>query len=564
MRLTVRSKLVLSAVLAIAVAAMVATVGYFGTRSVRGSMAEVVESSRALRLQLEADQIHDALRGDVFAALHDATQPGRARDKAVKRGDEHAADLLRRIQESRAHAPAQVRPAIDAALPALERFARLGQDQVALAYDDHPRATQEVHVFMNAFRDVEKDMNRIEEALAQNNETVQQAGTAAADTAARAMFAVFAAASFLLVTFSVMLARGILRPLRTASDAATLVASGDLSKPIEQGTDDEIGSLLRALEKMRTDLAAAVAEIQLAARNVDTGSREISRGNSDLSGRTEEQASSLEETASSMEEITATIKRNTDNALQANALAADAAGIARRGGEAMHGVVTTMGGISDASRRIGEITGVIDGIAFQTNILALNAAVEAARAGEHGRGFAVVASEVRALAQRCSVAAKEIKDLIAEASRRVSEGTGQVDAAGKTMQQIVDAVDSVSGIVREISEASAEQLRGIEQVSRAVTQMDQVVQQNAALVEEAAAAAENLAGQAQTMAVTVRHFKLGDTIAANEPYRAGESAKPPMSAATPAHAKPRGGLAVVVPPRGVKPRPALEGEWQEF
>jgi methyl-accepting chemotaxis protein len=527
---------------------MVAAAGYFGTREVRGSMGEIVQSAKALRYFLEADQIHDALRGDVFAALFDSGESSGKRADALKRAQAHATQLMDRVAKSRVYAPARERQAIDAATPALGAYAKFAEEMVTLAYQDRPAASVKIHEFMNSYRDLQAVTSRIEDAIDHNNDATQQRGAAAGDASVRAMIAVCVLASFLIAGFSVLFGRGILRSLRHASEAATRVASGDLSQPIAQAGTDEIGLLLRTLEKMRADLAAAVAEIQLAARNVDTGSKEISRGNADLSSRTEEQASSLEETAGSMEEITATIKRNTENARQANELAAGAAGIARRGGEAMNGVVTTMGAISEASRRIAEITGVIDAIAFQTNILALNAAVEAARAGEHGRGFAVVASEVRALAQRCSVAAKEIKDLIAEASRRVSEGTGQVDGAGLTMQQIVDAVQGVSGIVREMSDASAEQLRGIEQVSQAITQMDHAVQQNAALVEEAAAAAESLAGQADAMAVTVRHFKLGDErVAEVEAPRA-----------------PAKGHAQRIDKRAPAPVRALAEEWREF
>jgi len=310
------------------------------------------------------------------------------------------------------------------------------------------------------------------------------------------------------IALGLFLVRAITVPLDHALRVANAVASGDLTVRIEAGRRDEVGQLLVALAKMKDDLGNSVNAIQLAADNVSTGSKEIARGNADLSSRTEEQASSLEETASSMEELTTTVKQNAENARQANQLAIGAADVALKGGDAVRGVVTTMGGIAESSRKIADIIGVIDGISFQTNILALNAAVEAARAGEQGRGFAVVASEVRALAQRSAAAAKEIKTLIEDSVGRVSEGNKQVDGAGKTMEEIVNSVKRVADIVSEISAASQEQMRGIEQVSQAIMQMDQVVQQNAALVEESAAAAENLASQSEVMAETVGRFKV--------------------------------------------------------
>jgi methyl-accepting chemotaxis protein-1 (serine sensor receptor) len=300
----------------------------------------------------------------------------------------------------------------------------------------------------------------------------------------------------------------VTRPVGSALRAARSVAEGDLTVRIPDGSRDEIGQLLEALERMRADLVEAVGTIQGAAEHVRLGAGEIARGNADLSGRTEEQASSLEETASSMEELASTVKQNTDSAHQASALAQDASQIAARGGQVVSDVVVTMSGISESSRKIADITGIIDSIAFQTNILALNAAVEAARAGEQGRGFAVVAAEVRNLAQRSAAAAKEIKGLIGEAAARVDQGNILADSAGETIAQVVAAVRNVADLVAGIAAASREQLSGIEQVGGALNQMDRVVQQNAALVEQAAAAADNLSGQADTLMQTVLHFRI--------------------------------------------------------
>ncbi len=335
-----------------------------------------------------------------------------------------------------------------------------------------------------------------------------------------AVIAIFAA---LAVAFSGwLLVRMVVRPLDDAARVADVVAGGDLTVEITSRSRDEAGRLLAALGRMRDGLVEAVAAIRQAAENVGAGTRQIAAGNAELSSRTEEQATSLEETASSMEELTTTVKQNAENARQANQFAIGASDVAGQGGKVMGEVIETMGGISEAARKIADIIGVIDGIAFQTNILALNAAVEAARAGEQGRGFAVVASEVRSLAQRSAAAAKEIKGLIQNSVDRVDGGTKLVEGAGQTMQEIVSSVKRVTDIVSEISAASQEQLSGIEQVGNAVTQMDRVVQQNTAIVEESAAAAENMAAQADQLVGTVARFRLG---AAGERMAAQRTAK---------------------------------------
>jgi len=307
---------------------------------------------------------------------------------------------------------------------------------------------------------------------------------------------------------TVWLVTSIIGPLRIAVDVAQRVASGDLRSDVVVTGKDETAQLLQALKDMNGNLARIVHDVRQGTEIIVTASSEIAIGNQDLSNRTEEQAGSLEETAASMEEITATVQKNASNTLQANRLAADAAGVAAKGGEMVSAVVSTMGAIEESSRKIVDIISVIDGIAFQTNILALNAAVEAARAGEQGRGFAVVASEVRSLAQRSATAAKEIKILIGDSVDKISSGTSLVSNAGGTMQEIVTAVAQVATIMDEITRANKEQSLGIEEVNRAVVQMDSVTQQNAALVEQAAAAAESLKDQAANLARTVSVFQL--------------------------------------------------------
>ncbi|WP_088330387.1 methyl-accepting chemotaxis protein [Lacimicrobium sp. SS2-24] len=288
------------------------------------------------------------------------------------------------------------------------------------------------------------------------------------------------------------------------------LSKGDLSTNVAMEFEGEFKQISDALSSFVDDLSGMISEIRSAADLINTASSEIAQGNADLSSRTEEQASSLEETASSMEELTGTVKLNSENANQANSLASQASTIATDGGELIEKVVVTMGSINESAQKISDIIGVIDGIAFQTNILALNAAVEAARAGEQGRGFAVVASEVRSLAQRSADAAKDIKSLISDSVGKIESGNELVTQSGKTMEEVVTSIKRVNDIMAEIAAASAEQASGIDEVGKAVSQMDEVTQQNAALVEEAAAAAESLQAQAESMAKQISMFKLSE------------------------------------------------------
>ncbi|MDN6888159.1 methyl-accepting chemotaxis protein [Variovorax sp. CAN2819] len=305
-----------------------------------------------------------------------------------------------------------------------------------------------------------------------------------------------------------LLTRSIVQPIGEALLIAETVAAGDLSQEFETERGGDFGRLLRGMGDMEDTLTDLVTRIKTSTDSIAVASRQIAAGNQDLSSRTEEQASSLEQTAASMEELTSTVKQNADNARQANQLAVSASEVAVKGGSVVSQVVDTMGSINASSKKIVDIIGVIDGIAFQTNILALNAAVEAARAGEQGRGFAVVASEVRSLAQRSAAAAKEIKTLIGDSVEKVEEGSKQVEEAGRTMEEIVGSVKRVTDIMGEITAASQEQTSGIEQINQAITQMDQVTQQNAALVEEASAAAQSLQEQADELMRAVSTFKL--------------------------------------------------------
>ena len=344
----------------------------------------------------------------------------------------------------------------------------------------------------------------------------------------------------LAVGLGLLIVRRLMKALGTEpallADAAHRIADGDL-RPVEGVQAAPADSVLASMGAMQRQLVDLIGQVRVSAENIALASGEIAQGNNDLSARTEEQASALEQTAASMEELSATVRQNADNAQQANQLARNASDVALRGGGVVGQVVETMRGIHESSRRIEDIIGVIDGIAFQTNILALNAAVEAARAGEQGRGFAVVASEVRSLASRSAGAAKEIKALIGESVSRVEQGTSLVDQAGATMDEVVGAIRRVSDIVGEISAASAEQSTGVGQVGDAVTQMDRATQQNAALVDESAAAADRMKKQADDMVAAVAVFRTGEDL--RSPVKpAAVVAKPAATTAFKPSAKP--------------------------
>ena len=392
----------------------------------------------------------------------------------------------------------------------------------------------------------QKYQDMLQELVTLQRRTMDDTAGGIDDAAQRntTMLAMLTTGAVLLgAALSWLLSASITRPIRQAVELAESVAAGDLTRTIESDTKDETGALLRALRHMNDSLVDIVAQVRSGTDTIASASSEISTGSLDLSSRTESQASSLEETAAAVEELTGTVKQNADNARQANQLSITASEVAVQGGAVVSQVVTTMGAINDASKKIADIISVIDGIAFQTNILALNAAVEAARAGEQGRGFAVVASEVRTLAQRSAGAAKEIKTLIDDSVSKVDAGTKLVDQAGATMEQVVDSIRKVSDIVAEITSASAEQSTGIDQVNQAIADMDASTQHNAALVEESAAAATSLKDQAAKLAEVVSLFNIDGKTAAAAPAPTVKAAAarvgklpPPAARAKPARA----------------------------
>ena len=499
---------------------------------------EVMLDTNLVRANSLDDAASDLLRARVvLLAAHSALLEGKSLDTAasnMQRMDSYVAKATSQIETARKlpETSPQGKPLFEAALAAYDVYVREAIFPLIAAIragdaKEAGRINQEkVSPLGTKFTQANQQYVDFADEIGQR---VAHDSAARINTAIVFLICLLVVVAALVVGLYVVFGRAVFRPLHEAGRLFDRIASGDLTNRIEQRGNNEIGVLYAAVKRMQDSLARTVSAVRLGVEEIHTGSREIAAGNIDLSSRTEQQAASLEETAASMDELSSTVKNNADSSRSAAQLAMAASEVATRGGQAVGDVVGTMRGIADSSHRISDIVGVIDGIAFQTNILALNAAVEAARAGEQGKGFAVVASEVRALAQRSAAAAKEIKGLIDDSVQKVSVGSDQVEAAGATMQEIVTSVRRVADIINEISSASEEQSQGIEQVNQAVSQMDSVTQQNAALVEEAAASAASLETQAQRLREAVAVFKLqsGRVIEADAPAldsRGGEPA----------------------------------------
>ncbi|WP_295554217.1 methyl-accepting chemotaxis protein [uncultured Stenotrophomonas sp.] len=461
----------------------------------RNNVSERVTSLRTLTLMTDpADMEPELNKFKEQTGKYDALQQKLADKFSVEASNEEKALL------------AQIKDAEGVAMPAIAKASALYLANNAM--DATRVMVKEIRPAQKKWLDALDQLGALEDK--QNNQT--QADAEAQFASARNfMLILLVLAVGMGVAAATVITRGLLKQLGGepgyTSKIATSIAEGDLSIAIDTKSSDR-GSLLSEMKQMRNSLVDIVSQVRRGTQTITTASREIAAGNIDLSSRTELQASSLEKTASAMEELTSTVKQNADNAREANQLAATASDVARKGGEVVSQVVGTMGEINSSASKIADIIGVIDGIAFQTNILALNAAVEAARAGEHGRGFAVVATEIRELSQRSASAAKEIKHLIDESVANVGAGTAQVESAGRTMDEIVTNVRRVSDLMTEISTASQQQSDDIQQMNHAVDLIDQGTQQNAALVEEASAAARSMEEQSAQLLQTVASFRV--------------------------------------------------------
>ena len=493
-------------------ASLVGGVGLLSTGKIATAFDNSINVGRALQSSQMADMMHDAVRGDVLAALLSAQAKDAAGiQDAQKDLSEHVANFNKALGEIDGTPISDAtRSMLKDVAPSLKAYAASAAEVIRLASTDATAAQAAMPAFQKSFKDLEGVMEKQSEAIERDVETLGEQAGSSFQSAKLYVSLILVLAAAALVAAAVWLGNHLARPMSHAVRVVERLAQGDLTSSIHPGGTDETLQMLRAMELMQSNLGGIVRSVQANADNVATASAEIAHGNHDLSRRTESQASALEQTAASMEELGSTVRQNADSAQHANDLARRASSVAVQGGEVVSEVVNTMRGINEASRKIADIISVIDGIAFQTNILALNAAVEAARAGEQGRGFAVVASEVRSLAGRSAEAAREIKTLIGTSVERVEQGTAQVDRAGATMSDLVSAIQQVTDIVGAISTASHEQATGVAQVGEAVSQMDQATQQNAALVEEIAAAASNLESQSASLVQAVSAFRLAE------------------------------------------------------
>ena len=510
MKLTIQQKLLGFSLTGLTLMVLIGATGYSAVYQLSSDTGKIATIGTALRAQMDADMMHDALRADVLSALLTSLQNDAAEEKLTKASLAEHIDNFRESFKTLDELPldAEIVQASARVRPALNAYLASATEMVGLAFTNRDAAQAKLPSFKDAFESLEKSMGDLGDLIESQSNVAQEASDRTAAIARAVMVATALIAGALFFGIGHAVSRGVLLPIGRAVKVAQAVASGDLTSQIDTRGTDETAQLLQALKAMNDSLILTVGAVRQSSESIATGSSQIATGNTDLSHRTETQASNLQQTAASMEELSSTVRNNADTARQASQLASSASDVAAKGGSVVAQVVGTMAEITQSSRKISDIIGVIDGIAFQTNILALNAAVEAARAGEQGRGFAVVASEVRSLAQRSASAAKEIKGLINDSVDKVQNGSRLVDNAGQTMDDIVAQVRRVTDLIGEISSATQEQTSGIELVSGSVAQLDQVTQQNAALVEESAAAAESLKHQASELVKAVSVFRL--------------------------------------------------------
>ncbi len=494
----------------VVVAVLIGGIGLLTNTGLGGELEAAIDANTALKHSQTADMMHDAIRGDALLAtvgVHDRKAQLTAQaDQGLKEHGQQMRDSLAQLKGSAL--PGASAELLQAAQPVLDKYLVAAGKIVSEAAAGQLPSAEASGQFQVAFEALEEKLGALSESIVQHAEAKNVEAQNSVKKASVVIVSLLLLAVACMAAFAVWMARGMEKSMAEVLQSAQCLAVGDLSVPIRPSGSEEVMQLQNALLGMRDGFTRIVRNVMANSESVASASSQIAQGNQDLSTRTEEQAGALQRAAATMTELGATVRSNAISAQQANELAQGAYAVAAQGGEVVGRVVATMQNIHDSSRKIGEIIGVIDSIAFQTNILALNAAVEAARAGEQGRGFAVVASEVRSLAQRSADAAKDIKALIVRSVVQVEEGTSLVDRAGTTMGQIENSIKGVSDIVANITAASAEQSAGVQQVGDAVGRMDQSTQQNAALVEQSAAAAESLKGQAQQLLQAVSVFKL--------------------------------------------------------
>ena len=488
-------------------------VGAMGWRSVDLVSAQLTQATSmgdAMQASALADMMHDAIRADVlFSIVSGASKDAKGVAQAKADLAEHGTELIKQLEATRsAGVPAAVRAQIEAALPTARAYAESAGAIQALVDTDPEKALARLPEFDAAFEALESSLAQPGKALEAYAETVKDAGGMVVSSARTQILAMSALALLLLLVIAWRIISNVMSALGHANRLTQAVADGDLTQSIRSDGYSELRVLMHHLNDMSANLRRVVGEVRDASMAVATGGQQVSQGNNDLSSRTEQQASSLEQTAAAMHEVSTSVQHNAEQVQQASALAAKASEVAQQGGAVVGEVIQSMHRIDGSSRKIGDIIGVIDSIAFQTNILALNAAVEAARAGEAGRGFAVVASEVRSLAGRSAEAAREIKGLITASVEEVNQGTLLVNRAGDTMGDVVSAIGNVTHIMQGIAGALREQTQGVQQVGEAIAHIDQATQQNAALVEESAAAAASLREQSERLVENVSVFKL--------------------------------------------------------
>jgi methyl-accepting chemotaxis protein len=607
LNLTIQRKLITFSLLALLFTSIAGGTGYWATILQDDATEEILLNSSAIKSQLRADMMHDALRSDVLAALIAGSKKDQKDQAEIKKdAQDHKDRFVESIQSMEAaKLNNNIKKEVEKVRPYMDSYLKSVETIMGLAFTDLKTAKARFPEFNTSFKNLEIEMGLLSDLIEENSKQINTKSKAATEYVRGTIIIVTCCAWVILLVIAYFMTRAITRPLRHAVSAANAVAQGDLTQRIEITGTDEAGQLLQAIKTMQDNLRAIVSndvgrildalsrgdlteritgnypgafgqlkedanstvlklkaiitQVKSSTDMITTAAQEIAMGNSDLSQRTEQQAASLEQTASSMTELLATVRRNTESARHANQLAHGSSDIAGQSGKAVELLVATMTAINQSSRKIEDIIRVIDGIAFQTNILALNAAVEAARAGEQGRGFAVVAAEVRSLAQRSAVAAKEIKQLITESVEKINVGTKQVKDASDEISDVVTSVQLVASLMKDITAATTEQGMSIEQVNQAITQMDNVTQQNAALVEEASAAAESMQEQAKTLDAAMSTFKLEADTGSVKTGKAKLVAKPAtaLPASTPVASQRNSG-------RLTETTGNRDGDWKEF